>query len=144
MSIGSMAVMLMPPLRGLGIIWPGRSYKDVAPTALRTRHDRPAHAAPRQPREGHLICRRPAPIVFQPQRGDIFVVREPGTSKLRRSDIVAEMPPLRGWVVCLGGRDYKDSAPTELDFATNVENKRSNIWKRPVALPLLRVRARSI
>jgi len=27
--------------------------------------------------------------------------------------MVAEMPPLRGLVVCLAGRGYKDSAPTE-------------------------------
>jgi hypothetical protein len=48
----------------------------------------------------------------QPRRGNIFVVTAPEKRKLRRSDIVSFMPPLRGfgdWA----RRFYKDATPTE-------------------------------
>ena len=49
----------------------------------------------------------------QSRRDDIFVVSQPESPKLRRSDMDLKMPPRRGFChVWPGG--YKDSAPTEL------------------------------
>ena len=53
-----------------------------------------------------------AGVQFQPRRGGIFVETPRTNAKLRRSDIVPLMPPLRG----LGEyarRFYKDGTPTE-------------------------------